>query len=851
MIINSESNKDKQAYLRKMLEVKPETKTVYSVDVTKTFFSTHNVFTMDPVYVAEKLYEQAWQYMIVKFHSKSVQTVEGDLIIRSNERSNDVRIYKIIVKVKPKNIYGSLYFNCPVGQEITQKIPFHNNNEKDCIIKAELSQTPNRGYFSCLTEKRIAKKLTENFNLKFSPAEKINVNGVLVLKNNLTGEMYEYKLEGKVDDPLAEDMIHIICPVRKTEVRHIALENNEDREIFYTVETDLSDVITGLTKFSIKPKQKYNYEFTVKPLLGKIYFGKLTFYPDILKTYKWYTIKIESKSQIEPEIIKLKTPIRKSVYVEIILENPTSEFITYDIEYEGEFLKGEQWLTVDPKKSKVYKLLYSPLKIGQSNGILHIYNERVGERIIQLNLICEENKPIYVDTMLAELGKHSDHYLILENPIDEEVTVYISQSNKSQFQIFPEKIIIPENSGREVIVRYTPSQLEHPEDCMILFDTYSIGKWEYYFKGKGIYPSTMAKTTISTYVGGSVSGNVIFKNPFNDKIVVSIELKNDQLATFNLMLPQKKIIVDNYKIIQIPFGFFPKKLMKFTSEIVVTASSLLKWVFPIEGITEVKHKGLDYYFKTKAKKNLETKVLLDLSAVPEQIDIHELNLEIKCKEEKYKNLINKALNMTLDVPFIKTDRDIANQVPLSIKFYPLRPFKAECEVCLIKRSGGQWIYTMIFESLEGEPEDIIKIQSSIGKDSTVAFKLHNIFTKNAKFIAYFTHDSSAEFTVKPKEGILDQSGRNGNIFVIGYLPVEYGKVKIGKLIIETDEIQWIFHVHGSHQEYVLPEVKSNIMAKTQSSMYKTEYSNGLLKTTASRFMKTINNDSKSKSPKWK
>ena len=57
-------------------------------------------------------------------------------------------------------------------------------------------------------------------------------------------------------------------------------------------------------------------------------------------------------------------------------------------------------------------------------------------------------------------------------------------------------------------------------------------------------------------------------------------------------------------------------------------------------------------------------------------------------------------------------------------------------------------------------------------------------------MAYFSHDSTSEFSVTPREGILDQSGREGTTFLVSYLPVEYGKVKIGKLIIETDEIQW-------------------------------------------------------------
>eukprot|EP00340_Litonotus_pictus_P011808 CAMPEP_0170538532 /NCGR_PEP_ID=MMETSP0209-20121228/103367_1 /TAXON_ID=665100 ORGANISM="Litonotus pictus, Strain P1" /NCGR_SAMPLE_ID=MMETSP0209 /ASSEMBLY_ACC=CAM_ASM_000301 /LENGTH=996 /DNA_ID=CAMNT_0010840245 /DNA_START=2240 /DNA_END=5228 /DNA_ORIENTATION=- len=856
-VVSSEINKEKQSQLRKMIEVKQDLKTTYSIDISKTHFSTSNLFVIDPVVNSDKVYELLGQLLPIKFQSKSVQTVEGDLILRSTDRTNDVRIYKLIVKVKPKNIQGTLVFNCPVGQEIVQKIPIHNNNDKDCVVKAELNQTPSRGYFACYPEKRIAKGHTEHFNLKFSPNEKININGHFILKNGLTGEVYEYKLEGKVDDPLAEDMITIICPVRKTETRKINFEGSlhEDRDINYIVETDLADVITGPERFTVKAKQKYEYEFTVKPLLGKVYFGKLTFYPENFKSYKWYTIKIESKSNIEPEIVKMKTQIRKTVMVEIILENPTSDFLGYDIEFEGEYLKGEQYISVEPRKTKAYQLFYSPLKIGVFDGILHIFNESIGERIIKLDLICIDFTPQYVDTMIAELGKHTEYSLFLENPLEEEVPVYFTQSNKGQFQIIPEKIVIPENSAREVIIKYTPSQLEHPEDCRVLFDTYKIGKWEYFFKGKGTFPSTMPKVTISTYVGGSVSGNVIFKNPFNDKIAISVEMKNDLGGTFKLMLTNKKLIVDNFKMTQISFGFFPKKLMKYYTEIVVTATSLLKWVFPIEGITEVKAKGLDYYFKTKAKKTLDTKVILDLSAVPEQIDIHELSIDVKTKEEKYRSLIEKCLSLSLDYPVMRNEDENPNRVPLNIKFYPLRPFKTECEICLVKRSGGQWIYTMIFESLEGDPEDVIKIQSSIGKEASASFKLHNIFTKNARFIAYFTHDSSPEFGVKPKEGILDQSGRMGNTFVISYLPIEYGKVKIGKLIIESDEIQWIFHVHGSHVEYVLPEVKSNVLGNTLSSMNRTEYSSNFnnntnLKTTISRFMKTQNKDEKSKSPQW-
>ena len=146
------------------------------------------------------------------------------------------------------------------------------------------------------------------------------------------------------------------------------------------------------------------------------------------------------------------------------------------------------------------------------------------------------------------------------------------------------------------------------------------------------------------------------------------------------------------------------------------------------------------------------------------------------KRKKYRALINKYLNIN----FVEKKDSVEmlnKKLPLDIKFYPLRPFKTD-----------------------------------------IAFKLQNVFTKDAKFIAYFSHDSTSEFSVTPREGTLDQSGRDGSQFVICYLPVEYGKIKIGKLTIETDEVQWIFEVRGTHLDYKPPEVKkTNILKMTKAS----------------------------------
>ena len=152
-------------------------------------------------------------------------------------------------------------------------------------------------------------------------------------------------------------------------------------------------------------------------------------------------------------------------------------------------------------------------------------------------------------------------------------------------------------------------------------------------------------------------------------------------------------------------------------------------------------------------------------------------------------------------------------MPLEIKFYPLRPFRTEFEFILRKKSGGQWIYNIVLEATQPDPDDTITIKSVLNKESYVTFSLENVFAREAKFVAYFSHDSSTEFSVSPREGILEQNGKEGTKFIICYLPVEYGKVKIGKLIVETDEVMWIFEIRGMYIDYKPPEIKESHLQK--------------------------------------
>ena len=797
----------------------------FAVESTKSFYAVPATLfpgsIPEPPNQENKKKKTGVMYLKVKFTSKVCMVYEGDIILTNLEKPNDIRIYKLFVDVKPKEIRATLEFFCPLKETITQKIPIENKSDKDWIIKAEISGQTN-GFFRVEQDKRIPKHNVTDIALTFNPTEKITVNGMLRLINNFTSEKYFYTLIGNVEDPLAEGNIEINnINAKEIQKKVIEIENGDKDEI-YTVETDLDDVISGPASFSVKAYETYKYEMNVHPLLGKIYFGRIIF-RDSHKGYKWFTVRIEAKCQIQAQTIEMRTEIRKGIYIDINLENPSNDSQVFMVDFDSDlFLFGEKEVKVEPKSSKVYKLLFAPLRVGVwENVMLHIYNDRIGEFLYKLKLISESQPIITSEVIKAELGKYTDYPIMLENPTMEEIEVKYTNNNKKLFQVLQEKIYLPSGVKKEILVRYTPSTLSGDEQCILKFESKKIGNWEFHLRGTGIPPTSMETTFVRTYVGGVTSGQINFKNPLNEKITVNIELKCEQFPdSFALINKKTKYPLDSGRMLVIPFTFRPQVLAKYSADIYVYISKTLFWKYPIEGITEVKSKGIDYTFKTKSKKMFETKIYLDISNLPEkEVDFNDFVYILNIKEEKYKSLINKCLNIQFVDKKRMEPKDIQEKkLPLEIKFYPLRPFKTDIEFVLRKKTGGQWIYNIILEATEPDPDDIIHIKSSLGKQSFVAFKLQNIFTKDAKFIAYFSHDTSSEFSVSPREGILDQSGREGTQFVICYLPTEYGKVKTGKLIVETDEVEWIFEVRGTHLDYKPPDIKKgNLLKQTKAS----------------------------------
>ena len=105
----------------------------FAVESTKSFYAVPATLfpgsIQDPQTDNKKQKKTGIMYLKVKFTSKVCMVYEGDIILTNLEKPNDIRIYKLFVDVKPKEIRATLEFFCPLKESITQKIPIENKRD--------------------------------------------------------------------------------------------------------------------------------------------------------------------------------------------------------------------------------------------------------------------------------------------------------------------------------------------------------------------------------------------------------------------------------------------------------------------------------------------------------------------------------------------------------------------------------------------------------------------------------------------------------------------------------------------------------------------------------------------------
>ncbi|CAE7260414.1 CFAP47 [Symbiodinium sp. CCMP2456] len=736
----------------------------------------------------------------------------------------DIRIYQFEGTGTAPNTHCSLTFTTQARKPITQEIPIVNPTDREWAIKPTFSQIGHEfdGPREFFAKKKGAtgQATVTTYPLTFKPEWVCDVKAQLVLYNVGTNETYEYDLHGIAEEPLAEEHVVVKCEAREKTSHVFSVKNHSNMTATLEVESDLVH-ISGPSSIQVDGRGTGEYELVFQPLQAGQVTGCIMFRDTHTGHFTWYTVELMTLPPKPQQQLTLTCVVRQAVAVDIQLVNPLDDVVVFEVALNGDGLLGEAEFVLAPKETATYELVFSPLLPARTKGTAVFFNEVVGEFWYDLSLIAEAALPEEIPLMQCELGRTAQTTVKVDNPTGQEVALKHRSTNKINFKVMNNRIILPPLESTEITIEYSPASLGVTEEAQIVFEHPSIGSWVYKAQGLGLPPLEARSVTVAAQVNRTVSSTIQFKNPFLETITIFIVLESkSEKGVFNLLSKKAKVQIGPLATTQIPFSFCPPTMTQHTAEIALSVMKPnLTWSYRVQGVAEAPADPTLHTFTVQARESLQTTyalTLIGLDTTPGDRHGDQLSCQLEVPPQ-HQAMVSKCFDISLDseapvrtassqASKARSARTADGQVMLKVAFSPLRPFVALCNLVITRASGGRWRFDLKLEATEPEVDDIISIQSPLNKPASVAFRLNNHTSVYSEFEAFFDAESAYEFTVQPTAGVLEPAGTSGTTFVVTYKPTEYGKPVQGKLIIQTEDVFWSYLVKGTHPKYSAPVV---------------------------------------------
>ena len=772
----------------------------------------------------QKADKQQGQQFNINFVPKGPGSYNGFLILSS---SWDIRVVAVEGKSRSPGIKAELEFNCPARQQITQEIPITNSSEKEWVIAAQLTGE----YFSGPRELRIPSGRSKSYTLQFNPTWVCDSVGQLILRNNDTQERYTYTLRGKAEEPLAENTIPVECKARETRKITINVPNITFDEVTYAIETDLP-FVSGDTKITVGKMEVGKYVLNLAPQISGKTTGSITFIAPN-KQYLWFVLQLTVLRPPPEDTITINAEVRKGAVAEISISNPTKRMVDFTVRRRGDGLLGDDILTLEPQKSGLYQLAFAPARSGTSEGVISFNNDDIGEFWYKLVLVAKDAAPILLN-LQCEIGKSTTAEVVLDNPLDAECVMSLSNSNDVNFTVSPQQLVMKPNGSLRATITYIPSAIQSGQEAIIRFTHGAAGMWECKCRGTGLPPTKMETVTCSAMVGRMASVSVTFRNPFPLPRKFIFSLKSDDPTVFSLMQKKQVSTLAPFQSVAIAASYSPSSIASHRASIVVQqveqTDGELKWEFPLLGTAEAASSDPPSKLACKARKEVVQVLSFPLLGLGTDVDDEELSTELYfAKDAQYaraaaNSLTVKRVDAAAHGGKLITLRDgsTAQAAYFQFGFSPLRPFSTAAEVLIKKASGGLWRFPILFDVTSPDCDDVIVMEAAVNAVATVSFQLYNVLPQASPFTAHFSAESPQEFSVVPVKGILPPIAGNigetkasGQSMTVSFVSSQYGKTLVGYLVVDTEEMQWRYEVRGTLPKYQPP---TNVTSKVSSRL---------------------------------
>eukprot|EP00940_MAST-03C_sp_MAST-3C-sp2_P001239 g1239.t1 len=747
---------------------------------------------------------------------KGAGTYNGRVVLRSHA---DVRVLDIFATVAKSSEERELTFEAPARQTIEQAIPIYNNTDEPWTLMAQFSGS---AFFSGPHSLIVPAHSNASYKLSFKPLEICESTSCkLSLQNKNVS--FDFNLKGAGNEPLAEDHIVVACKARTQGCHKFLVRNFASESRTFNVVSDIPNV-SGDSTVVVPAKSEKSYLLQFSPLVGGTYSGTVTFEDPKSKTsFQWYTVEIQAESSDPEDTIKIETAVRNAASVEITLSNPLKDDVTFDVYLAGEGLMGETSFSLAAGTEKSYEVVFAPIRPGASIGSVTFVSKAVGEIWYQLELVGTKAPPKALEHVRCDIGSYYDIPMELENPTNAELKLQGTCSNSPIFQIVQPRITLKPYAKIQALLRYRPSNLDGTETSRVVWKNERLGMLVFEASGNGQMPSkSLSPFLIYGPVSKTSSSSITFANPFPKPLEVRISLEATS-AFFDeslklLLREHSSVVLKPFGSIRIPVAFSPKSVREVNASLRISCAddslSNLSWVIPIRGIAECLVKApKKIALSCRARQSssqivsLSLKDLKDVVTTGDEIETFSFDYSVSSQNEAF-------VRNALKVSQLET-RDVRKNQVLTFKFdfRPLCAFRESGEFIVIGALGGRWRIKMELEALEPEVDDVIVIESEINCTASVTFGMNNIESTSTPFKAYFTPESPLEFSIYPEQGVLEGLGTAPTDFTVSLSPKEYGRILVGKLVIQTEKMMWSYEVRGKPPRYSKPKnVRSKVVS---------------------------------------
>ncbi|SCU67515.1 uncharacterized protein TEOVI_000589800 [Trypanosoma equiperdum] len=728
------------------------------------------------------------------FCPKVVGDYNGYIILASKY---DVRTILLHGKGIPVGEKSILRFSCPARQSIVQRVPIVNNTKESWLITATIEGD----CFSGQKEVRIPRGKSREYLLRYNPAWVSSDTGTLTLHNRETGERRTFMLYGESVEPLCEDVITVECRAREKRIETLTIPDINNMDGNYTVETDLP-FATGKPTVLVRRGTNAKYDLILHPLMGGTFNGTV-----VCRApnghFAWYGITIIVSAPEKEGTLNICTDTRTPVTAYVSIQNPMDKTIDFTVGRYGVGLFGENSILVEPSEPSVYSLLFLPSRTGKFPGRLTFFNKEVGEFWYELDIVVEDAAPEEV-AFSSEIGVPQTVQVRIPNNTPNELPLCVTNTNHDNFSVVPSNPRVPPYSELTIDIVYKPTAIGRPQEAMIKLLNLDSAEWCYHCRGVGHAPAEFAPVECVCEALGRVSVVLKFKNPFSVPMMPDVEVKCEEMNYYSAAaqsLPGTPIAPATEASIVVMYE--PKTVGRHNATVLVKPKFLseevqdMTWVFPLKGLAEWRSHDQPLRFRCVARKKVEETVELvapgmtaaNLSNVTITLDLE--------RGQQYASAVRNSLFFKVH-PTV----EVEGMLKLDIRFVPLRPFVAMADLVVRAEKESVWRYSIVLEASRADVDDTLVVKSTLRAVSTITFDIYNIYPHSSPFTAYFTPDSSRDFSVGVPQGVLPPfiiGQRNANAATtmqVLFSPTARLPQPEGTLIIDTEEMQWIYKVIG-------------------------------------------------------